>query len=100
MLVMRQPSLLLLAMECQKREIMAMGVSIFASYLGITVFIGSRQRQNAHSCLGRRKRGPLPDIYLCSRDLDQADIAPLMATLIDIERSANSVGVLPVVDST
>ncbi|KAJ7157155.1 Phosphatidylinositolglycan class N-domain-containing protein [Mycena filopes] len=64
---------------------------------------------------GRGVRGPLPDSSLSShdaysepwevnhllrRDIEQADLAPLMSALVGIDWPVNSVGVLPDVDPT
>jgi phosphatidylinositol glycan class N len=79
------------------------------------VFVDPDNTRTPLIAWGRGIRGPLPDSIPSShddysypwqlnnflrRDVEQADLAPLMAALLGIDYPVNSVGVLPDVDPT
>lgn len=85
------------------------------SHLKLTVIIDPDNTRTPLIAWGRGIRGPLPDSFpsshdsyshpwrmghLLRRDVEQADIASIMAALIGIHWPVNSVGVLPDVDHT
>lgn len=87
---------------------------LFASF-SIHVFSDPDNTQTPLIAWGKGIRGPLPDsnpsshddysapwdlTRLLRRDVEQADVAALMSTLIGIDWPVNSVGVVPDVDHT
>jgi GPI ethanolamine phosphate transferase 1 len=107
-------------MACQTLGIMAMAVGIWFHsnlfrYLTRLVTLDPDNTRTPLVAWGRGIRGPLPDSVLSShdnysmpwglghlyrRDVEQADVAALMATLIGEPWPINCVGVLPDVDPT
>jgi hypothetical protein len=110
-------SFLLPITECQLLGIMAMDVSPFEnqSRFDLLSYLDPDNTRTPLIAWGANVRGPLPDStpsshdaysapwnlsHLLRRDVEQADIASLMAALVGINWPVNSVGILPDVDST